>query len=399
MILFRLRRPRFNLFDSKRNLTLLVIFLLIFPKGGIKFYDIPFTWGYLLLGIFSIVALTRKPVIVHRERLQALIAQAPFLCICAFTMLINGIQSIPMAISFWISFLFLPVLFFLLFSKDVETFDSELFFHLFRKGIFFIAIYGIALFVFKQLTGQFLEIPFLSVNIADMGHLEEKCINRGNVYKLISTYNNGNIYGICILMLLPLYSFLETSQWKHWIVKFSLIMTLSRTVWIGLIFHEICYQWFSLKNKRFSMPKALFSFLLVFTLLAFTSSYYGFYWSFFADPTWGGRKEQLEAIANIGIFSTKPFDYISEIVYAGIVQSFGWAGFAAFIVAIAGPFCYQIFSKKLLPLQRCIAIGLATYLFISASDGAILLLPVMAIYWFLLSLLFRKSIAHTIYQK
>ena len=90
MIIFRVRRPHFNLLDSKFNIFLLIVFLLIFPKGGIKISEIPLTWGYLLLGFFSIVILLRKAIYVRKERLNALICLFPFLCISALTMATNA---------------------------------------------------------------------------------------------------------------------------------------------------------------------------------------------------------------------------------------------------------------------------------------------------------------------
>jgi hypothetical protein len=391
MKFFRMRRPQFNLFDSRLNLILLMIFLLIFPKGGIKYHQIPLTWGYLLLGLFSIGALLRRSIHVQRERLNVIVSLLPFLAIAALTVAINGVTSIGQLVAFWTSFLFLPVAFFCLFAQDIETFDEELFFRLFTKGIFFIAVYGILLFILKQTSGSFLEIPFLTVNFGDFGLLDHKNINRGNVFKLISTYNNGNIYGICLLMLLPLYRLLEERQWRHWIVKLSLLLTFSRTVWIGLFFHELCVQWFFAKNKKTSLLSLAISLMVFFGALAALSLYYGFSWSFFVDATFGGRRDQLDAIAQTGFFSHAPFSGFPEIIYAGMIYAFGWVGLAAFLFGMCGPLVYQIASRRLSDPNQCIAIGLVNYLVISASDGAILLIPTMAFYWFLLSLLMRKN--------
>ena len=391
MIAFRFRRPHINLFDSKRNLILLVIFLLVFPKGGIKIAGIPLTWGYFLLGIFSIGSLLRKAICVQKKRLYALICLVPFLFISALTMIGNGIESPEMALSFWISFLFLPVFFLCFFSKDIDTFNDALFFNLFTKGIFFIAVYGIALFFIKYLTGRFLEIPLLTMNLGDLGQLEHKHINRGGVFKLISTYNNGNLYGICLLMLLPLYCFFERKNWRIWIVKLSLFMTLSRTVWIGLFFHEICYQWLMCKNKKTFFTKAFLSVLLFMIGLIALSLSFGFSWHFFADATFGGRKSQLELISQTGLFSNEPFNGFSEIVYASMVTAFGWIGLATFLFAIVGPLLFELFSRSLSKFHQAIALGLVNYLLIAGSDGAILLLPTMAFFWFLLSLLYRKD--------
>ena len=46
----------------------------------------------------------------------------------------------------------------------------------------------------------------LTVNAGDLGELDSSKFNqRGSVSKLISTYNNGNIFGVCTLMLFPIF--------------------------------------------------------------------------------------------------------------------------------------------------------------------------------------------------
>src|SRR5690606_25097688 len=79
-------------------------------------------------------------------------------------------------------------------------------------------------------------------NAGDVGALEGKHIDRGGIFKLISTYNNGNIFGICMVMLLPLYACLERRTWPQLVVKAALVLTLSRTVWAGLIAYEVLHR-------------------------------------------------------------------------------------------------------------------------------------------------------------
>ncbi len=391
-MLFRLRLSRVNLFGPKFNLFLLTLFLLVFPKGGIKVAGIPLTWGYLFLGMFSLAAILKGSIHVTRERLISYLCLVPFQCFCALTMFFNGSSGLGLTISFWVSFLFLPLVFYLLFSHEIDSLDTRFFFRVFKTGIFFIAAYGIFLFALKQVTGRFLEIPLLTTNLGDLGELENKHINRGIVFKLISTYNNGNIFGVCILILLPLYCFLEEGKWRGAIVKLSLILTFSRTVWFGLILHELCFPFLVTRNLSktlFTMMKRLIA--IVVCLLALLS-YYGFAFRFLISSDLGGRRETLNLLNSINLFAREPFGSICEIVYAGVAISFGWLALPLFLFGISAPLFYQMFSKRLSIPHRCIALGLFNYLFISCSDGALLLIPTLAFYWFFLSLLHRKEI-------
>ncbi len=391
-MLFHLRQTRVNLFDSKFNVFLLVLFLLVFPKGGIKIAGIPLTWGYLLLAVYSLAAILKGPIRVSRERLMAYLCIFPFQILCALTMFLNGTADLGSAISFWVNFLFLPFAFYVLFSRDIDTFDTPYFFNMFKNGVFFIAAYGIFLFIVKQLTGRFIEIPLLTTNLGDLGELENKHINRGVVFKLISTYNNGNIFGVCLLILLPLYCFLEKSRFRSAIVKLSLILTFSRTVWFGLIFHELCYPFLTTQNISKTFFAMIYRLLAIAISLIALLSYYGFAFRFLISSDLGGRRETLSLLSELNLFGTDPFGSISEIVYAGVALSFGWAALPFYLFAVSGPLFYQILSKRLSIPHRCIALGLSNYLFISCSDGALLLIPTLAFYWFFLSLLHRKDL-------
>ena len=94
--------------------------------------------------------------------------------------------------------------------------DGERLAHWFRTCVFLAAAWGIFLFFFRPLTGHFIEIPYITVNASDYGELENtKNIARGTLFKLISTYNNGNLYGVATLLLLPLYLQLEPRRFRR----------------------------------------------------------------------------------------------------------------------------------------------------------------------------------------
>lgn len=381
-----------------------MLFLVVFPKGGIKFKNIPITWGYLLLAIISLFLLFRKKYFVRKEHIYSLIALLPFQIYSLLSIYINGIDSFGFFISFLVSFLFLPFIFFFVFSEYIENLDLDYFFKIFKRSILFISSYGIFLFFYRGFFGSLFEIPLLTANWHEKGLLENiKCINhRGFFLKLISTYNNGNIYGICLLMVLPLYKYLEKSSLKKSIVKLSIILTLSRTVWIGFIISEFFFNFFIIKNKKKSLIKFLISSFCFITILLIFAKFYlhkPFNWYF--DTTLGGRL--VDKSFEVNFFSNLPFINIEEMVYLSIFNTFGFFGLILFIIGMCFSLFYYLFknmNSEKSPIDMCIFFGLLTYLIISISDSASLYLPVMAFYWFLSSFLHtHKDISYEFSKK
>ncbi len=372
-----------------------MLFLVVFPKGGIKFKNIPITWGYVFLAIISLSLLFKKKYFVRKEHIYSLIALLPFQIYSLLSIYINGYQHFGFFISFLVNFLFLPFIFFFIFSEYIENLDLKYFFKIFKRSILFISSYGIFLFFYKAISTTLFEIPLLTVNWHEKGLIEKiKCINhRGVFLKLISTYNNGNIYGICLLMFLPLYNYLEKSISKKSIVKLSLILTLSRTVWVGFIISEFFSYFFIKKNKQKSLIKfciSLFCFTLIILIFAKFYLHQPLQWYF--DKTLGGRL--LNKSISMNFFSTLAFIYIEEMLYLSILNTFGFLGFLLFIIGITfSLFNYLLknINKEKSVIDKSIFFGLLTYLIISISDSATLYLPVMAFYWFLSSFLQTKK--------
>ena len=278
----------------------------------------------------------------------------------------------------------MPWAFLLVFPQyiDAQTFNQIV--SWVKGGVFFIGSFGVFLFFYKILTGSFLEIPLLTINYHDRNELELlKCIDRGGVFKLISTYNNGNLYGVCVLMLLPIYQHLETSRYKHLLVKFSLILTLSRTIWAGLILYELCIHSTYSTKWLIKAFKIVLSLITVGLSLMLLTKFFPFSWEFLFDRFLGNRLGQFEVLNTAQWISTKAFQEIFEIIYLGVLKSFGILGLVTFILAMV----YPILTAPKSSLSKPILLGLILYLIVACGDGALLLIPVMCFYWFLVFLL------------
>jgi drug/metabolite transporter (DMT)-like permease len=384
---------------NKNIIFLLTFFLIAFPKGGFKISNIPITFGYLFLAIVAILFFLRNKYEVLKEHILVLIFFLPFQIISFLTLIFNGYEktsfSFGFVVSFFVSFFILPFYFFFIFSEHIKKLDLKYFFKILKRFILFIAIYGIFLFFYKIFTKKFLEIIFLSINYHDKGFLEYKHINRGAVFKLISTYNNGNIYGISLLMLYPLYKLIEKKFYKKLIVASSLILTLSRTVWIGFLLTEFFYDFFIKKDKKKACINFLMTLFLMIIFLIIIGKILNFSFFWFFDFTLNGRVLQFETFKNLEIFSTNIFWAIKEILYLSILENFSVLGFITFLIAMSSPLIiYKIknSSQKKLNIDKSIFFGLFTYLIISISDAAILYIPIMAIYLFLSSLLLTNKV-------
>jgi hypothetical protein len=376
----------------------LAVFLILFPKGGFKAGSIPLTWGYGLLGFAILLGLPfwliRRSTSLPRASVVAWLCLVPVQLLFLYTLPVNGVEDFGFAISDIVAFFVLPFAFLVIFPQFLPRIRIERLIVLACWLIFLAAVYGIFLYAWRLVTGTYLEIPFLTVNIGDLGTLEDKFNNRPDgLFKLISTYNNGNQYGVATLLLLPLFDTFEHNYFKKLVVLTALMMTLSRTVWIGLLLNEAINMVRLLGYDLFSTPRfsvrhsSLFRLggllLLSAAVLGMTYLFSGL--SFLFDSSLGGRTDLLENFSRATLLPTAPLTNFLEIIYASAASMLGWAGVAAVILLFCSPLFLVISFKELrrTPLQVAACQGLVLYIFLAAMDGALNYIPTMAFYWFL----------------
>lgn len=383
---------------QKTVIAVLFSFLLIFPKGGIKVGGVPVTWGYLALAAvvlpFLLDLMAGRGGALSRVRLVPLALLIPFQAVVTLGTIVNGASTFGFTVSLIVTFFFLPLVFLLVLGFYLDRVDLDFVMGWVRLGVLTVAAYGIFLFFFKLKTGTFIEIPYLTVNAGDVGGLEDKYINRAGIFKLISTYNNGNIYGVSLLILLPLYTWLERSALKISVVKLSLLLTLSRTVWAGLILYEVVQRLYVRRITARAVVVLVISLLLLAAGVAYALQLIGVNIGFLFDRNLGGRFAQLGFLETATVFPSVPFGGLGEIVYLSVVRNFGLVGLACFVVGMAAPLFLHL--ARCVPLantayKRSLAAGLLIYLVVAISDGAILYIPVMAFYWFVASLLMSPN--------
>lgn len=379
-------------------LLFLVAFLLVFPKGGIKVGEVPITWGYLGLGLILLwlpyALLARRSVELRTVRLACLAFLLPFQLVSWSGLLANGVGGAGFTLSFITAFFVVPLAMVLVIGIHVDRLDLSLLLRAVRWSVLLVSAYGIFLFVYKLGTGSFIEIPYLTVNAGDVGTLEGKHIDRGGIFKLISTYNNGNIFGICMVMLLPLYAYLEPRLSRQLVVKGALLLTLSRTVWAGWLAYEVLHRLYVRRVTWRSLGVMAVWVGIAAAGVGFALSLLGRGAAFLVDRRLGGRIDQLRYLAEASILPSEEFDSISEMIYFSIAHNFGVLGLTCFVLALAGPLILHLggfLPQMQSPYKKSLALGLLLYLIVALSDGAILLIPVMPIYWFVATLLLSDN--------
>ena len=377
---------------------LMVVFLVLFPKGGIKLAGAPLTWGYVLLGLSvlpaTIIRFVSLPLLFRPSALVSFGLVLPFQIVLLYAYRQNGTENLGIMVSDFTGFVLFPFLFLLIYPAYLPSIDPARFERCFRFCVFGAAAWGIFLFVWHPLTGSYLEIPFLTVNFGDYGQLEAtKHIDRGAFFKLISTYNNGNLYGVATLILFPLYKLLETSRWKRNVVRLALVLTLSRTVWLGLLIEQLLSSvaggsamirslpHVHLKLARRQFGALLLTFALVFIGFLFTVQSL----SFLTDTSFGGRASQFSVFEHPTWLPSLAIGGFSEVMYSSALALFGLIGLVAIVLIFFSPVLLIALFPKLVdaPTNRAAAKGLLLYAIVAGADGSTNLIPVMVFYWFM----------------
>ena len=380
---------------------LLLVFLVLLPKGGSRLGGLPLTWGYLLLMGVAPVALAVR-ILLMPLRFPGRVLAVPFMLMPMQALFLYaghyyGVSNPPFAFSTFVGLFALPWIFLLIFAPFFPMLDGVRLAHWFCACVFIAAAWGLFLFFLHPLTGHFIEVPYLTVNASDYGELETtKNIIRGRFYKLISTYNNGNLYGVATLLLLPLYLQMEGSRLRRMTVRVALMFTLSRTVWAGLVLNELLSLGLQLLNqvktfpvlylgaarRRFTAVVATFG--LIGVALLFTGVQSGLLLRFLFDPTGGNRIAQVQVAQDTSLLPEAPLYGFGEVLYASAAQYWGWTGLFAFTLIMFSPLIVLLWDPSVLrePLKRAALKGLVIYIVMAGVDGALDFIPVMAFYWF-----------------
>ena len=365
-------------------IAFLFFYAVAFPKGGIKIAEIPLTFGYIFTTALALIALLRAGGLALP--LDRLLVFVPCLLLgvwSAFVVVSNGAVSIGFTMAYFVSVLYLPLFGLLFFSSLILDEHIQLIEKTLLWAIRFVVVYGIFLFFYRQFTGSWIEIPYLTVNADDLGQLDDKFINRGGVFKLISTYNNGNILGVCMAILAPLYLKLENRRYLQWAFYAAMFLTLSRTVWIAAVM-IIFLRSLSKGVRPLGVIYMLGGLLLTGFIIGGLLSFLGVDLAFVFDSNLGGRLYLFDTLNDVRIFPDERVAPLPEIVYLGVLNYFGIPGLLLFLAHLLVPsLLLMAEGTRVLSLSKASAClqGLLMYAIIACADAAFSFIPVMMFFW------------------
>ena len=378
---------------------LCILFNIAFAKGGFGLFGSPVTNGYIVFVIYIIFSL---PILLSSKRLflrntLSYALTLPFSATFILTTIVLGVDVNlkGLYMSQTLSFVIFPFLFMIIVPAHFNRMTDGDWNGVFVFAIRFAIWFGLFNFIYIHTMGYQVNIPWLIVNLGDIDFDPGQKDNlRGSVYKLISSYNNGNIFGVCMCMLMPLYFLLERSIFNKYASFIATFLSLSRTVWIGLV---LCLFYFYIRSNKSLITNisAIVLIILFVQGLIWATNFIGVDTeSFLFDKNLGARVDQLDVINSLHMFPYKEIGNIAEIVYTSILNQFGIVGFIFFIIFMAAPLLCAFLGSVPTECGSAAAAGMMIYCVLCGSDGALPLAPVMWIYNFLGLVALSKPLTH-----
>lgn len=226
------------------NLLLATIFFNIwFPKAGIKLSGIPLTIGNIFFAILLIFWLYKKIkngfLVAHK--IELFILSLMFFSLLKYIVIGDYLSNI----GYIIPLIVYPIIFFIVYDLVDSRQKERKIIKVLIGGFFFICLYALVQYI---LGIEKVCIPGLTVNLSDYmqygskWYLQKNNNNTGIGTKMISTYQNGNLFGVNTLLIYPIiYSYFKKNN-KIKLMYMSLILfvicvflSLSRACWLGIV--------------------------------------------------------------------------------------------------------------------------------------------------------------------
>lgn len=384
-----------------------VAFHVAFPKGGFLWRNIPITWADATFGLVLVALVYRIKGSAKSLTLAKIVMALVIFSAAYFSFRILAQEGFVLRFinSTDIGYIVPLCVYPLILIAMLQVVDTDLrqqrLVKLVCLGVAVILLYGLAQ---KVLGADRTVIPGLTANSAAANNplylaMRYNAIDAAGDLKLTSTYQNGNLLGINLLLLLPLAIAVTRRKWfRVFLVAagiFALAYCGSRAVWVGTLTLALVWIYFGVKrlSAKIGMLTAIAGAILIFVFfvpigrtrvlsLVGTGNL----------TSWGGRIEPASILlseslkdANVRAFFLGPDQrqmtnigeqggHAYEILYLAIFQIAGVLGIlvwlAPLVLAIAA-----IYKYRADPIERAILISLLAYLVSAIAEGAFWLPP------------------------
>ncbi len=400
----------FSLFKS------LILVNILIPKAGIKLYGIPITVGNILLFITLIVWLVKVKSFRFYKIEMIVLFQILFWAIRLGSCFGNQYVKIGDWIGYFAALCIFPMIF-IMFPYYVKSEKQYLkLIKIINICVALLMVYGVMQYIFGIAK---VAIPGVTVNLTDyqnnrLGWWMEKANHVGiSESKIFSTYQNGNIYGVNLLLFLPL---VMSSQKKGYIkfVLFSLaiiniMVSGSRSVYVGGVFYLVLVFAIEVHGRKIKLSKiitaivtASFGVVIIARFLHSNSDFYlrlmsvmnkkffsgtGRIEHFMEYLYWANRKNLFAFL--LGGFGFKYEGGAYEILYFALVVLGGIIGLVLFLYPIVKILKKYFRMKDRKWYQDAVCQGCVVYLFTACMEGAFWLPPTAVNFWFMMGVLYN----------
>lgn len=389
-----------------------LFFSVWFPKAGLKAGDLPLTVGNLLFGLLLLVCGT---AFVGGRR----IASTPLTAAVAVSVgyfairtLYAGISGEPF-VQYLVSLALAPLAFLAMTNIVTTSRQFRILSRILVWGVFFLCAYAL---LQTALGINGVAVPGLTVNATDYASGSDWYLQKnnrvGDSNKIPSTFQNGNLFGVNLVLIFPLaYELMSRRMKPIGLIAFSvaIVLTLSRSAWLGLaVFLLLRFVFTRVKSPIALLPRALAVVGLVAVVPIFANLFPQvagrMFGSDFSDLTrLAGRTPALEELLNttlgnplaliFGPYGLTPFSGTAyEMTYFAIYMVAGAIGVVLFIGLLFRSFNALGRVKASSPsVIRGVRLSIVCYGITAFIEGGLWLPPTAVLLWLVIGFGFVAS--------
>jgi hypothetical protein len=395
-----------------------VILHVAFPKAGFKWHDIPFTAPDIVYGVLLIAALFRawRPFQAPRQLKYCALLMTLGIAFFGFRILYERFYGYrrPAAddLANLTALCVYPlILFTMVIIADRESVRQKLH-RVLPICVAVVLLYGLAQKVFGDYA---VVVPGLTANMDDASHPDflaqkDNMLWDQQTLKLTSTYQNGNIFSVNLLILMPLAMALFRSKAAKLVIGglgvVELGLAASRSAWVGAVCMALLALQLYVKRWAYRMTLLGLLAVAVVSFVAFVPTVHRRFLD--TQGRWqdmGGRaepaavlwKESLKNPENdVQTFLFGPHGITSERIvlsgggayemfYLALYQLAGWVGVLIWLAPLI--FSLRIFYRHRADRYiRAVFVGVVAWLLTAVSEGAFWVPPTAFNLWMVLGL-------------